>query len=135
MRADIMYALDTNTLIYYFKGQGRVAARLAALRPTDIGIPVVALYELETGIAKSQQPQKRRKQLDSLLAVTKLLPFDRATARRAAQLRAELELAGTPLGPLDCLIAGIAVEQSATLVTRNLKEFRRVPGLKLEDWY
>ena len=130
-----MYALDTNTLIYYFKGIGNVAAHLAAHRPVDIGIPVVALYELETGIAKSQQPQKRRKQLDTLLAVTKLLPFDQAAVRRSAELRATMELAGTPLGPLDCLIAGIAITQRATLVTRNVKEFGRVSGLKLEDWY
>ncbi|MSQ71880.1 MAG: type II toxin-antitoxin system VapC family toxin [Betaproteobacteria bacterium] len=130
-----MYALDTNTLFYYFKGQGRIAERLLALRPAEIGIPVIALYELETGIAKSQQPQKRRKQLDTLLTVTKLLPFDRAAARRAAELRAGLEAAGTPMGPLDSLIAGIALEQRAILVTHNLKEFRRVPGLKLEDWY
>ena len=83
-----MFALDTNTLIYYFKGAGHVTARMSAVAPSEIGIPVVVLYELETGIAKSQQPQKRRKQLDTLLAVTKVLPFDRAAARQSAGLRA-----------------------------------------------
>lgn len=130
-----MFALDTNTLIYYFRGAGRVAARLSAHAPSEIGIPVVVLYELETGIAKSQQPQKRRKQLDTLLAVTAILPFDRAAARQSANLRAALEAGGTPMGPLDCLIAGIALTQSATLVTRNTTEFARVPGLRLIDWY
>lgn len=130
-----MFALDTNTLIYYFKGIGHVAARMGAIAPSEIGIPVVVVYELETGIAKSQQPQKRRKQLDSLLAVTKILPFDRAATRQSASLRAALEVKGTPMGPLDCLIAGIALAQGATLVTRNTAEFARVSGLRLIDWY
>ena len=130
-----MFALDTNTLIYYFKGIGHVAARMGAIAPSEIGIPVVVVYELETGIAKSQQPQKRRKQLDSLLAVTKILPFDRAATRQSASLRAALEVKGTPMGPLDCLIVGIALAQGATLVTRNTAEFARVSGLRLIDWY
>jgi tRNA(fMet)-specific endonuclease VapC len=130
-----MFALDTNTLIYYFKGAGRVMARMSVRAPSEIGIPIVVLYELETGIAKSQQPQKRRKQLDALLAVTKILPLDRAAARQSASLRATLEKAGTPLGPMDVLIAGIALTQAATLVTRNIGEFSRVTGLPTVDWY
>jgi tRNA(fMet)-specific endonuclease VapC len=130
-----MFALDSNTLIYYFKGVGRVMVQMSTRAPSEIGIPVVVLYELETGIAKSQQPQKRRKQLDALLTVTKILPFDRAAARQTANLRAMLEKAGTPLGPMDFLIAGIALTQGATLVTRNTKEFSRVAGLRMVDWY
>lgn len=130
-----MFALDTNTLIYYFKGAGDVMAQMSAVAPSDIGIPVVVLYELEKGIAKSQQPQKRRRQLDALLAVTQLLPFDRAAARQSAVLRALLEKNGTPMGPVDTLVAGIALAQSATLVTRNTVEFSRVPGLRLVNWY
>ena len=130
-----MFALDSNTLIYYFKGEGRVMARMSACAPSEIGIPVVVLYEIETGIAKSQQPQKRRKQLDALLAVTKILPLDRAAVRQSATLRATLEKAGTPLGPMDFLIAGIALAQDATLVTRNTGEFSRVAGLRTVDWY
>ena len=90
---------------------------------------------VETDIAKSQQPQKRRKQLDALLAVTKILPLDRAAVRQSATLRATLEKAGTPLGPMDFLIAGIALAQDATLVTRNTGEFSRVAGLRTVDWY
>ena len=130
-----MYALDTNTVIYYFKDAGGVAARVNKLRPSDIGIPISVFYELETGIAKSQQPQKRRKQLDMLLVAIKLLPFDKSAAKRAGELRAKMEIAGTPMGAIDYQIAGIALAQRATLVTRNKKEFDRVPGLKVEDWY
>lgn len=130
-----MYALDTNILIYYFKDAGRVTARVNKARPSELGIPIPALYELETGIAKSQQPQKRRRQLDLLLQDLAVLPFDVAAARRAGELRARLEAAGTPMGPIDYQIAGIALAQRAILVTRNAKEFDRVPGLKIEDWY
>ena len=130
-----MYALDTNTVIYYFKDAGGVTARLRQLRPSDIGIPVSVFYELETGIAKSQQPQRRRKQLDTLLGAVQLLPFDKLAAKRAGELRARMEAAGTPMGAIDYQIAGIALAQRAILVTRNKKEFDRVPGLKVEDWY
>lgn len=129
-----MFALDTNTLIYYFKDVGGVALRLRHCVPSQIGIPVIVLYEIETGIAKSLQAQKRRKQLGLLLAATGVLPFDHAAARQSAVLRATMEAAGTPLGPMDTLIAGIALAHRATLVTNNSREFGRVAGLKIDNW-
>ena len=134
MPVTFMYALDSNTLIYYFKDSGSVAARLRRCAPSEIGIPIIVLYEIETGIAKSQQPQKRRNQLALLLAATRILPFDPDAARHSAALRASMEAAGTPLGPLDTLIAGIALAQRATLVTNNTREFSRVAKLKLDNW-
>ena len=64
-----------------------------------------------------------------------MLPFGPEEARVTAQLRARLESQGTPIGPLDTLIAGTALAHGGVLVTRNLREFARVPGLALEDWY
>lgn len=130
-----MYALDTNTLIYFFKGAGRVAEHLLARPPAEIGIPMVVIYEIETGIAKSRRPESRRSQFDQLLETVNVLPLDRAAARQAASLRARLERRGTPVGPLDTLIAGIALAHCATLVTHNTREFKRVDGLDLVDWY
>lgn len=130
-----MYALDTNSLIYFFKGKGRVAQRLLAQSPAAIAIPAVVLYELETGIAKSTSPQQRREQLDALLQVVQVLPLGPREARVAANLRARLEVQGTPIGPLDTLIAGTALAHGATLVTHNTREFERVPGLDLVDWH
>ncbi len=129
-----MVVLDTNTVIYFFKGRGDVARRLLAVSPADVGVPAIVVHELETGIAKSSQPRKRRAQLDALLDVVQVLPFDREAAGRAARVRARLEAAGTPIGPLDVLIAGTALRHGATLVTSNSREFSRVPGLELEDW-
>jgi tRNA(fMet)-specific endonuclease VapC len=130
-----MFVLDTNTLIYFFKGQGRVAERLLGVSPREIGIPAVVLYELELGIARSGQPRKRRGQLDALLSAVSILPFDREAARLAAELRAKLESAGKPMGPMDALIAGTAIAAKGVLVTHNTGEFARVKGLRLADWY
>ena len=130
-----MYVLDTNTLVYFFRGEGRVAERLLATPPADICIPAVVVYELETGLAKSTDPAKRRSQLDRLLRHMVVLPFGVEEARAAATLRARLEREGAPIGPMDTLIAGTALASGGTLVTRNLREFGRVPGLAVEDWY
>jgi tRNA(fMet)-specific endonuclease VapC len=130
-----MFALDTNTLVYLFKGAGRVGERLLAEAPADIAIPAVVLYELELGIALSSQPAKRRKQLDVLLGAVTVLPFEEASAKSAAHVESTLRSAGTPIGPRDVLIAGTALAHRATLVTHNVREFRRVRGLSVTDWF
>lgn len=129
------YALDTNTLIYFFKGMGKVDQHLLAKMPGDVLIPAVVLYELETGIAKSQAPAKRRDQLNALLKVIQIIPFDAKAARIAADLRADLEQQGRMIGPLDNLIAASAKAAGAILVTRNVNEFSRIAGLAVENWF
>ena len=130
-----MYVLDTNTLIYFFKGKGRVAERLFNAPPRDIGIPAVVIFELQTGIAKSASPKKRTMQLNCLLDAIKILPFSFEEAKAAANIRARLESKGIPIGLFDVLIAGTAMAQHGILVSHNLDEFNRVEGLKTEDWY
>lgn|SRR5271157_1757237 len=130
-----MLALDTNTVIYFFKGMGRVAENLRKEAPRDIAIPAVVLYELEVGIARSSRPRQRRESLDALLKVIHILPFDERAASASAELRAQLEKAGSGIGPIDTLIAGTALAHSATLVTHSTKEFSRVRGLRLLDWF
>ena len=130
-----MYILDTNTLIYYFKGQGQVAQNLANVSPQEIGISTIVLFELQVGIAKSTSPAKRTQQLQQFLSRVNLVPFDRDSAVSAARIRAQLEQQGTPIGPIDVLIAGTAASLQATLVTHNVKEFSRVSGLAIVDWY
>ncbi|TDI37774.1 MAG: type II toxin-antitoxin system VapC family toxin [Acidobacteria bacterium] len=130
-----MYVLDTNTVIYFFKGMGRVGERLLATPPTEVSLPAVVLYELEVGIAKSSSSKRRRAQLDQFLRTISILPFAREQARAAAEIRSRLERLGTPIGPLDTLIAGTTLQAGATLVTRNVEEFGRVPNLSTENWY
>ncbi|MGM0813831.1 MAG: type II toxin-antitoxin system VapC family toxin [Pseudomonadota bacterium] len=129
------YALDTNTLIYFFKGLGQVAGNLLATPPAEVTIPAVVVYEIETGIAKSTDPNKRKGQLAELLDAVTVLPFDVDSARRAARLRARLERQGTPIGPMHTLIAGTALAHNATLVTHNTTEFQRIPELQLANWF
>ncbi len=123
-----MFVLDTNTLVYFFRGEGRVARRLLATAPSDIAVPSVVVYELEVGIAKSSEPAKRRKQLDDFLGAVAVLSFGAPEARVAAKLDGLV-------GGRDALVAGTALASRGTLVTRNLREFCRVPGLDVEDWY
>lgn len=130
-----MYILDTNTLIYYFKGQGKVAQNLANVPPQEIGISTIVLFELQVGIAKSTSPAKRTQQLQQLLSRVNLVPFDSDSAVAAATIRAQLEQQGTPIGPIDVSIAGTATSLQATLITHNVKEFSRVSGLAIADWY
>lgn len=130
-----MFLLDTNTLIYFFRGQGRVAEQLLATPPREIAIPAVSLFELETGLRKSAAPDKRRRQLTALTDLVTVIPFGTREAEAAAAVRAALEGEGTPIGPYDLLIAGTALAHNATLVTRNSAEFSRIDGLHLADWY
>jgi len=130
-----MYVLDTNTLIYFFKGMGNVPNKLLKVSPKDIAIPSVVLYELAYGIEKSTSPRKRQAQLKALCSLVEILPFAEETAGIAASIRARLEKKGTPIGPYDVLIAATALANNGVLVTNNSKEFSRVSGLKLENWY
>lgn len=131
----MMYVLDSNTLIYFFKGMGNVADNLLQHPPRDIAIPAIVLYELEVGLAKSKTPEKRRKQLETLTELVAILPLGVKEARAAATIRATLEAAGTPIGPMDTLIAGTALANRGTLVTHNAKEFSRVSDLQVTDWF
>jgi tRNA(fMet)-specific endonuclease VapC len=131
----VTYILDTNTLIYFFRGQGNVAATLLATPPAEVAVPAVVVYELETGIRKSSQPEKRERQLTALLDAARVLPFDRACASAAAGVRVGLEQSGTPIGPVDVLIASTVLAHNGVLVTHNVEEFRRVPELRVVDWY
>jgi len=130
-----MYIIDTNTLIYFFKGMGSVSAKLLEVSPKDIAIPSIVLYELEYGIAKSTSPRKRQAQLKELCSLVEILPFDSEAARLSAAIRTNLDKKGTPIGPCDVLIAGTALANKGILVTNNTKEFSRVSKLKLENWY
>jgi tRNA(fMet)-specific endonuclease VapC len=129
-----VYILDTNTLIYFFKGIGNVADNLLAVSPKDIGLPAVVLYELEYGIARSTSPKKRTKQLAELCALVEVLNFGHEEAKASAMIRVALEKKGTPIGPYDVMIAGTALSRQGILVTSNTKEFRRVPKLQIIDW-
>ncbi len=130
-----MYLLDTNTLIYFFKNLGNVSEILLSKSPKEIAIPAITLYELQVGIAKSKNPQKRRKQLNEFVSQVTVFQFGAKEAAIAVLVRANLESKGTQIGPYDTLIAGIALSTKSTLVTHNTKEFKRIEKLNIEDWF
>ncbi|HEY0953319.1 MAG TPA: PIN domain-containing protein [Roseateles sp.] len=132
-----MLVLDSNTISYYFRGDPQVVARLQALRPADLGVPAIVEYELRYGLHRlpEQAAAPRLAALAQFLGLLQILPFDSECAARAAQLRAQLEVNGTPIGPHDTLIAATALRHQATLVTRNVREFGRVAGLQLMNWH
>lgn len=127
-------ALDTNTLSYFLRGEGRVAERLRAVAPRDVALPAIVVYEVNFGLRRAG----RREQLLAfarMVQASTVLDFDVDAADHAARIRAELEARGTPIGPTDVLIAATARRHDRTLVTHNTRDFARVPELVVEDWY
>ncbi|MDR4518273.1 MAG: PIN domain-containing protein [Nitrosomonas sp.] len=106
-----------------------------AKSPREIAIPAIVLFELEYGILKSTSPEKRIEQLNALSALVTLLPFSSYEAKTAAAIRFKLERTGQLIGLYDILIAAIALQHNAILVTNNTREFSRIETLKIEDWY
>ena len=130
--------LDTNVLVTVFNERNpllaaRVDHEIAA--GTRILISTVVLFELRFGIAKSNRRDRSSAILARFLeAPVEIAPFEPNDAAHAAEIRAHLERAGTPIGPYDVLIAGQARSRGAMLVTGNRREFGRVPGLPVVDW-
>jgi tRNA(fMet)-specific endonuclease VapC len=104
-------------------------------RPGDVPLPAIVAYEVWVGVLCSQDAKRRREQFEKFLSVVSILPFDADAAHRAAEVRLALQGRGEPIGPLDTLIAATVLANSATLVTRNQREFKRVPGLAVVNWY
>ena len=129
------YILDTNTIIYFFKGTGNVSHRLLSFLPKEIGIPAIVYYELLFGIFKSSRQKEKIRQLGLLINASNLIPFGEKEAHAAAKIRANLEKRGLPIGPIDILIGATALANRAILVTHNLKEFKRIARLEVEDWF
>lgn len=130
-----MILLDTNTCIYIINNMPpEVLEHFRSYKAGEVGISSIAASELAYGVAKSGS-MKNRKALDMFLAPLQILPFDSECLWFYAEIRASLEKNGLSIGPMDTLIAAQALSIDGTLVTNNLKEFSRVPKLKLENWF
>lgn len=129
------YLLDTNACIRYLNGRSENLRRqIAAKNPDDIVLCSIVKAELSYGARKSQNPRRSLEKQQQFVNYFVSLPFDDKAAEVYGQIRTELERAGTLIGPNDLLIAAIAVANDVTLVTHNTREFRRVNGLKIQDW-
>lgn len=129
------YMLDTNICIYAIKHKPeKVFIKLQEHDPSEICISSITYAELVHGVEKSQAVEKNRVALALLLANIEIMKFDSLAAQFYGKIRADLEKAGTPIGPLDMLIAGHAKSLGYIVVTNNVKEFNRVKDLKVENW-
>jgi tRNA(fMet)-specific endonuclease VapC len=126
--------LDTDTCIDAMRGHREVLRNLLGKSRSDVGISAITEAELRFGAAKSAAPARDLGLVQSFLKPLQILEFASADAVAYAGLRARLERAGTPIGPLDTLLASQAVARRLILVSKNRREFSRVPGLHLETW-
>lgn len=129
-----LFLLDTDTCICALKQQHGVLAKMLSKPRASIHLSVITESELRFGVARSSAPTKTARLVDNFLRPLQILDFQADDAASYASVRAKLERAGTPIGPLDTLIAAQAVGRKLTLVTNNEREFRRVAGLQLENW-
>ena len=129
------YMLDTNICIYAIKHKPeKVFQKLQEVDPEDVCVSSVTYAELVHGVEKSAAVDKNRLALFVLLANIEILNFDVDVADCYGKIRADLEKKGTPIGPLDMMIAGHAMSMGYTVVTNNVKEFSGVPNLKIDNW-
>ncbi len=128
------YLLDTDTCIFAMKDRGGVKQRMAMHSPGDIALSVIVEAELRTGVTKSASSAKARRILEGFLAPLAILEMTSEDVEVYAQVRAKLEKQGMGIGPFDTLIAAHAVSRKLILVTNNVREHRRVTGLRIENW-
>lgn len=128
------FLLDTDTCIYALKQNEAVLQRLLAQSPQDVAVSVITEAELRTGAAKSAAAARTLHMIENFLRPLAILEFTSSDAVSYAQIRARLERAGTPIGPLDTLIAAQAVARKLVVVSNNKREFARVRGLQVQNW-
>ena len=133
-----MYLLDTNTCITLIRRRTdaaeRVLRRLTRHAVTEVAVSALTVAELEYGVARSREPAQNRARLDQFLLPLQILAFDDAAAAEYGSIRADPEVRGVGIGPIDTLLAAQARSIAAVMVTNNTTEFERVPRLVVEDW-
>ena len=127
----MLHLLDTSVCVSLIRGHSTLKSML---RTDECVISVITAAELEVGVRRSNRPTEQRLAVEGLLQLFGVLPLDLSAVRDYGDIRDALEKKGTPIGPLDTLIAAHARSLGATLITANVQEFKRVPGLKCLAW-
>ncbi len=127
--------LDTNTCIYFLnRASEKVVQQFKELSPSQIKLPSITVAELYYGAEKSKFKAKNQAKVKRFVSTFEIVSFDEKACTAYAKIRHNLERSGTPIGPMDLLIASIGLAYNFTVVTNNIKEFKRVKGLKLQNW-
>jgi tRNA(fMet)-specific endonuclease VapC len=130
-----MWMFDTNICIYLIRRRSeRLRERLRDIDITQVALSAITVAELQYGVAKSAPPEENALALAQFVAPLTILPFDEAAAAAYGPVRAALERAGRPIGSMDLMIGAHALASGRTLVTNNAREFKRIRGLKVENW-
>jgi tRNA(fMet)-specific endonuclease VapC len=131
----VKFLLDTDTCVLFLKrASPALTARICRHATSALGISAISLAELEFGVAHSEHRARNAVRLKALRGELQSVPFDAQAAAIYGPLRSRLAHRGALIGPLDLLIAATALSRGVTLVTHNTREFRRVTGLRVEDW-
>jgi len=127
--------LDTNICIYFLNEKSdKLIRRFQEVTPADIKLPAVTVAELFYGAEKSKARKKNRQKVDAFIQPFEIIPFDEQACRVYGKIRSKVESLGTPIGPMDLLIASIGLAHDYVLITNNTKEFKRIKGLKIDNW-
>ena len=127
--------LDTNTCIYFLnRASEKIIAQFKKFTPSEVKLSAITVAELFFGVEKSKAKRKNSHIVESFISTFEIMPFDEKCSKIYSKIRASLERAGNPIGPMDLLIASISLANDFILVTNNTKEFNRIKKLKLENW-
>lgn len=130
----LKFMLDTNTCIFTIKNKPEHVRARFNLNTSRMCISSITLMELIYGAEKSQTPERNLAVMEGFVSRLEVLDYDALAATHTGQIRAELAKKGTPVGPYDQMIAGHARSRGLIVVTNNLREFERIPGIRTEDW-
>ncbi len=129
------YLLDTNTCIYFLnRSSEKIISKMKSLSPSNIKLSSITVAELFFGAEKSKAQKKNWATVQSFIGHFERIPFDEKCGLHYAKIRTPLERSGSPIGPMDLLIASTTLANGLILVTNNVKEFKRIKGLNLENW-
>ena len=130
----LRFLLDTDTAIELLRKRQGVPLQRFREHASELSISSVSAYELWFGAERSSDPVRNRHAVNEFLSLLSVIDFDLDAASHAAEIRAELAKAGTPIGPYDVQIAAIARSRGLTVITGNTREFERIPGLLYVNW-
>jgi tRNA(fMet)-specific endonuclease VapC len=130
-----MYLLDTNIVSYWMRGDKKLINKIKSNKPSDLSICTITLAEIYYGIEKSRVKKKERhKKIERIYSQLEIYPFDERAARKYSIIRTQLEKDGIVISERDLQIASIAMANKLIVVTHNVKEFKHIAKLDIEDW-
>lgn len=128
------YVLDTDTCIYWLKGEGKIRRKIEQVGPENLKVTIITLAELRYGAYNSQRVKENLKNINNFLRKVSVLPLDQDAADKFGKTKVDLRRKGEMIDDFDILIASITLNHGAVLITNNIEHFRRIAGLSYENW-